>query len=470
MNAEACIRSQVYRETRRWSIRLTALVVTLLAVGCEYTPTDLDHSPPVVPQFSPTNAFTSAGRIYFTAGGQELDSNNPSSIRRVNTDGTGLTTLVTLPANSRPMGLALDLANGHMYWTDWNLQRTFRANLDGSNVTTIQALPARGANHLALDVPGNRIYYTSGAFFRRVSRFNLDGTGSFQILAGGFFPHGIALDLANGHVYWGDPGLSPTGIHRMNLDGSNNVVLISPSAFPPTNGCGGGNPRQGRGRGMALDLANGTMYFGGHPRLPGLFNCPAGLGEIWSANLDGSGLQLLVGGLDKVAGVALDLGGGKIYWTDGRANKIQRANLDGSNVEDVITGIPTPFGIALEPSPVTQVDIDIKPGSDPNSINCRASNGTIAVAILTTDDFDATSVDHNTVTFQGASETHVDRRTGEARRHEEDVDGDGDTDLVFHFRFGDTDLTCDSTEGTLMGETLDGQAIQGTDAVRMVGG
>ena len=62
----------------------------------------------------------------------------------------------------------------------------------------------------------------------------------------------------------------------------------------------------------------------------------------------------------------------------------------------------------------------------------------------------------------------LDRRTGVARRHKEDVDGDGDTDLVLHFGLGDTDLTCDSTEGTLTGETFDGQDIEGSDAVRMV--
>ena len=117
---------------------------------------------------------------------------------------------------------------------------------------------------------------------------------------------------------------------------------------------------------------------------------------------------------------------------------------------------------------VIQVDIDIKPGNDPNSINCNNENETIAVAILSTDDFDATTVDHTTVTFEGASETHVDENTGSARRHEEDVDGDGDTDLVSHFRLGDTDLTCESTEGKLEGETFDGQAIEGTDAVRMI--
>ncbi len=131
------------------------------------------------------------------------------------------------------------------------------------------------------------------------------------------------------------------------------------------------------------------------------------------------------------------------------------------------SGENSAFRIIGTPS-VVVVDIDIKPGSDPNSINCNNENESIAVAILTTDDFDATTVDHTTVTFEGASETHVDKKTGAPKRHEEDVDGDGDTDLVLHFRLGDTDLDCESTEGTLTGETFDGQAIEGTDAVRMI--
>ncbi len=113
-----------------------------------------------------------------------------------------------------------------------------------------------------------------------------------------------------------------------------------------------------------------------------------------------------------------------------------------------------------------QIPVDIKPGSDPNSISRNNERGTIAVAILTTDDFDAVTVDHTTVTFEGASETHVDKRSGEPRRHEADVDDD--IDLVLHFRFGYTGLTCDPTEATLTGSTFDGQAIEGTDSVRTV--
>jgi hypothetical protein len=118
------------------------------------------------------------------------------------------------------------------------------------------------------------------------------------------------------------------------------------------------------------------------------------------------------------------------------------------------------------------VDIDIKPGVVDNPINCQDNkhNGVIPVAILTTDDFDATTVDHTTVTFGvgGATETHIKKKSGEVKRHEEDVDLDGDIDLVFHFRFGETGLVCDDVEACLTGETYDGTQIIGCDAITTV--
>jgi len=114
------------------------------------------------------------------------------------------------------------------------------------------------------------------------------------------------------------------------------------------------------------------------------------------------------------------------------------------------------------------VEIDIKPGSYPNSINCLNSKGVVTVAILGSQDFDALTVDHTTVTFEGATETHVNFKTGMPRRHERDVNDDGLIDLVFHFRLGDTALDCEATEGMLTGSTFDGQVIQGVDSVRML--
>jgi hypothetical protein len=116
------------------------------------------------------------------------------------------------------------------------------------------------------------------------------------------------------------------------------------------------------------------------------------------------------------------------------------------------------------------VVVDIKPGSDPNAVNCTVENDVIAVAILSTEAFDATTVDHETVTLAGATEVHRNKKDGTARRHEKDVDEDGDIDLIFHFLVVETDLTCESVEATLSGETFDGTAVMGTDAVNMIGG
>ena len=105
-----------------------------------------------------------------------------------------------------------------------------------------------------------------------------------------------------------------------------------------------------------------------------------------------------------------------------------------------------------------EVDIDIKPGSCPNSINLK-SKGVVPVAVLTTPDFDASNVDPETVLFDGASPV---------RWTMEDVDGDGDMDMLFHFKTQDLNLASASTEATLTGYTTWGNPITGTDSVKIV--
>ncbi len=129
------------------------------------------------------------------------------------------------------------------------------------------------------------------------------------------------------------------------------------------------------------------------------------------------------------------------------------------------------------------VEIDIKPGgkhsSKPNSINLKSKHSSkpdsinlksrkvVPVAVLTTDDFDASTIDPETVLFVGAEPV---------RWKLCDVDRDGDDDMLFHFKTQDLQkdennpegLDEDSTEATLTGATQNGEKIAGTDDVRIV--
>ena len=107
---------------------------------------------------------------------------------------------------------------------------------------------------------------------------------------------------------------------------------------------------------------------------------------------------------------------------------------------------------------ILRVDLDIKPGSDPNSINSK-SMGLVPVAILDSADFDATDVDIATVTFgpDGAAPVHG--------GHFEDVNDDGILDIVVHFVQKDTGLSPGDTEAALNGATNDGTEFCGMDAV-----
>ena len=134
---------------------------------------------------------------------------------------------------------------------------------------------------------------------------------------------------------------------------------------------------------------------------------------------------------------------------------------------------------------VVPVTINIKPGSNPNSI--QTQRGTIPVAILTTAAgeggnplaFDATAIDPLSVRFGPADE--VNGGGGAAERHNrghiedsfelDENTKDGDLDMVLHFRAAETGVEADDTELCVKGEFTDASGTHlffGCDAVRIV--
>jgi hypothetical protein len=108
------------------------------------------------------------------------------------------------------------------------------------------------------------------------------------------------------------------------------------------------------------------------------------------------------------------------------------------------------------------VSIDIKPGSDPNAINPK-SKGVIPVAVLGSVEFDVIQVGFSIVVFGPGEASLV------HGGHVEDVNGDGITDIVFHFNVTETGIACGDSEATLAAQTFNGDEFAGTDSVKTAG-
>ena len=136
-----------------------------------------------------------------------------------------------------------------------------------------------------------------------------------------------------------------------------------------------------------------------------------------------------------------------------------------NNIVIVTVGSVVIDNFVLKANPTSlPVVVDIKPDDDVNAIN-PGNKGKLPVAVLTNDTFDAAIVDPATLILAaedgiGASPSHFAL---------EDVDGDGDVDMILHFKTQDIGVECGDTELYLTGQTVSGSAITGQDLIQTVG-
>jgi hypothetical protein len=122
----------------------------------------------------------------------------------------------------------------------------------------------------------------------------------------------------------------------------------------------------------------------------------------------------------------------------------------------------SPFAVA---EPVISVNVDIKPGSYPNSINL-GSGGTVPVAILSSATFDARTVNPSSVTLASAPVKLTGK--GTPMYSIQDVNDDGRPDMIVHVTTSAFQLTTSDTMAVLKGKTNGGVSIKGSDTVRVV--
>ncbi|MCI0416324.1 hypothetical protein L0222_26415 [bacterium] len=98
---------------------------------------------------------------------------------------------------------------------------------------------------------------------------------------------------------------------------------------------------------------------------------------------------------------------------------------------------------------------------NPRTVNPNDRNGLIRLTVLTDANFDALTIDVNTVNFGNA--------TGAINAIAGDVESDGDTDLLLFFRFRDVGVICGDISIPFTAMTVMGDSVQGTGAINVVG-
>lgn len=172
--------------------------------------------------FEAVEAVEVVGLVVDAAGGR-LYWTTAQEIWRSNLDGTVASVIV--PGAGQPYYVALDLAAGTIYWTDFSLQQIGRANLDGTNILDpppVSGLPAKPVG-IAIDFELGKLWWTleTGA----IQRANLDGSGIETVAQDPASAWDIALtefDAVGGAV----PAASTWGLVVMSL-----VLLTAGTIF-----------------------------------------------------------------------------------------------------------------------------------------------------------------------------------------------------------------------------------------------
>jgi hypothetical protein len=185
-----------------------------------------------------------------------------------------------------------------------------------------------------------------------VVSLNSDGSDRKVIVTECRYPDGVAVDVAAGHVYWsnmGSPKANDGSIERADLDGRNRKTIVPQG--------GTFTPKQ-----IHLEKKSRKLYW-----------CDREGMRVMRSDLDGSNIETVVDtsqgdprpGPDAsrwCVGVAIDVDGGKVYWTqkgpdNAGEGRLLRAGIDvptgqtASNREDIevlYDGLPEPIDLELD--------------------------------------------------------------------------------------------------------------------------
>jgi DNA-binding beta-propeller fold protein YncE len=244
-----------------------------------------------------------AGHVYWTNMG--IPSVNDGSIERADLDGSNRVTIVPGGVAFTPKQLHFEAVGRKLYWGDREGMRVMRCDLDGSNVETLVQTgqgdddrrdQTRWCVGVAVDPAGGHLYWTqkgpSDAGLGKVLRAGIDVPASdtpadrsdIEVLFKGLpEPIDLELDLAARMLYWTDRGDPPRGntVNRAPIDATDGhsepEILLTHLM---------------EGIGIALDPAGDRMFV-----------TDLG-GTVYLADLDGSNAREILVAQGNLTGIA----------------------------------------------------------------------------------------------------------------------------------------------------------------------
>lgn len=271
--------------------------------------------------------YTNSNKIYWT-------NSNLNKLETCKIDGSGKANVI---ASTVPYGIVVHVPAGKIYWTEYTtgVKKVRRCNMDGTTPEDFVAVTGGNPTGITINtaVTPAVVYWCETGATKQIQWKNVDGGGAGTLAARPGDPYYITVDSGVGKMFWteikqvaaGPPVVNRASIFKANLDGTSAEEVIG-SETP-------GTPPEGV-KGIALDKANGQIYWADH----------AAASAIYKVNYNGTNILKVM----DASAQGLHSVGEKLYWASLTGEKIERANFDGSELEAIITNVITPLDVAID--------------------------------------------------------------------------------------------------------------------------